>query len=89
MLFAHGPVAYAAVANPNYLPRPLGLGAEGPMAQEAADIVGDLVKLNIEIDQAVGGMSQPGVIEAVVLREEGRTAEAVEQWEYLVLILHA
>jgi hypothetical protein len=73
----------------NDLAHSLRPGAECLMAQEAADVLGYLVKGHIRYNETITGMSQRRLVEAMIAGEESRLGQLVEQRNDFVAVFHA
>src|SRR5204863_436464 len=73
------PQADAGVTDPNHLPHPRCLGAEARLSKKATDEAGCFRLVDVEIYQAVAGMTRLSGVEIRVEREQRWTSETVEQ----------
>jgi hypothetical protein len=77
-----------AVANANDFAHALRLSAEGFVAQEAMDVLGDFIWRYIKANQTIFRMTQVRFVKVVIAGEEGWASQAVQQRNDLVLIIH-
>ncbi|MGH9839085.1 MAG: hypothetical protein ACREEM_09900 [Blastocatellia bacterium] len=73
------PPTQPAVTHAHDFAHALRLRAKGWMAQKAANVPGCLIGQDIEINQTITGMPQPGFVKILIASKEGRTSQPVQK----------